>query len=143
MRPSSTSARIAEQKTLPERNSAAAAEANCRLECAVDKHRRPFWRKVYCFFIYSIWEVKEWHYLKSLKNGALSVSGELLKKRLTRRMKQTKTAIPLLLQAHPEFSLEPFPVPDGLDLPNEGYAALLPHKHAADGFFICKLRKHA
>ena len=57
--------------------------------------------------------------------------------------RKTKHVVLAFLQAHPEFSLEPFPVPDGLDLPNEGYATLLPHKHAADGFFICKLRKHA
>ena len=40
------------------------------------------------------------------------------------------------------FTPESFAVPEGLELPNEGYATLLPQLHAADGFFICKLRKH-
>ena len=69
--------------------------------------------------------------------------GALLYSTCTVRKEENEAVVLPFLQAHPEFSLEPFPVPDGLDLPNEGYAALLPHKHAADGFFICKLRKHA
>ena len=69
--------------------------------------------------------------------------GALLYSTCTVRKEENEAVALPFLQAHPEFSLEPFPVPDGLDLPNEGYAALLPHKHAADGFFICKLRKHA
>ena len=69
--------------------------------------------------------------------------GALLYSTCTVRKEENEAVVLPFLQAHPEFSLEPFPVPDGLDLPNEGYATLLPHKHAADGFFICKLRKHA
>ncbi|MFR1990136.1 MAG: hypothetical protein ACLS3C_08780 [Oscillospiraceae bacterium] len=69
--------------------------------------------------------------------------GALLYSTCTVRKEENEAVALPFLQAHPEFSLEPFPVPDGLDLPNEGYAALLPQKHAADGFFICKLRKHA
>ena len=69
--------------------------------------------------------------------------GALLYSTCTVRKEENEAVALPFLQAHPEFSLEPFPGPDGLDLPNEGYAALLPHKHAADGFFICKLRKHA
>ena len=69
--------------------------------------------------------------------------GALLYSTCTVRKEENEAVALPFLQAHPEFSLEPFPVPDGLELPNEGYAALLPHKHAADGFFICKLRKHA
>ena len=69
--------------------------------------------------------------------------GALLYSTCTVRKEENEAVALPFLQAHPEFSLEPFPVPDGLDLPNEGYATLLPHKHAADGFFICKLRKHA
>ena len=68
--------------------------------------------------------------------------GALLYSTCTVRKEENEAVVLPFLQAHPEFSLEPFPVPDGLDLPNEGYATLLPQKHAADGFFICKLRKH-
>ena len=69
--------------------------------------------------------------------------GALLYSTCTVRKEENEAVALPFLQTHPEFSLEPFPVPDGLALANEGYATLLPHKHAADGFFICKLRKHA
>ena len=69
--------------------------------------------------------------------------GALLYSTCTVRKEENEDVVLPFLQAHPAFSLEPFPVPAGLDLPNEGYVTLLPHKHAADGFFICKLRKHA
>ena len=47
------------------------------------------------------------------------------------------------LKDHPDFEAEAFAVPDGLELPNGGMATLLPCLHECDGFFICKLRKHA
>lgn len=47
------------------------------------------------------------------------------------------------LKAHPEFSLEPFEVPSMLDAKNDGMLTLLPHRHEADGFFICRMRKKA
>ena len=47
------------------------------------------------------------------------------------------------LKAHPEFTLEPFAVPEKLEAGNDGMLTLLPHKHEADGFFICRMRKQA
>ena len=47
------------------------------------------------------------------------------------------------LKKHPEFSLEPFSVPEALGAGNDGMLTLLPQLHQADGFFICKLRKNA
>ena len=69
--------------------------------------------------------------------------GMLLYSTCTVRKEENEDVARTFLLAHPEFSPEPFAVPAGLDLKNEGYATLLPQKHAADGFFICKLRSHA
>ena len=69
--------------------------------------------------------------------------GTLLYSTCTVRKEENEDVARTFLLAHPEFSPEPFAVPAGLDLKNEGYATLLPQKHAADGFFICKLRRHA
>ena len=69
--------------------------------------------------------------------------GTLLYSTCTVRKEENEDVALTFLLAHPEFSPEPFAVPAGLDLKNEGYATLLPQKHAADGFFICKLRRHA
>ena len=69
--------------------------------------------------------------------------GTLLYSTCTVRKEENEDVARTFLLAHPEFSPEPFAVPAWLDLKNEGYATLLPQKHAADGFFICKLRRHA
>ena len=67
--------------------------------------------------------------------------GVLLYSTCTVRKEENEGVIVPFLHENNAFSLEPFVVPDGLALPNEGYATLLPHKHACDGFFICKLRR--
>ena len=68
--------------------------------------------------------------------------GTLLYSTCTVRKEENEAVALSFAQAHPAFTPEPFVVPEGLELPNEGYATLLPQLHAADGFFICKLRKH-
>ncbi len=45
------------------------------------------------------------------------------------------------LKDHPNFEMEAFPVPDGLDGKNDGMLTLLPSIHGTDGFFICKMRR--
>ena len=67
--------------------------------------------------------------------------GVLLYSTCTVRKEENEDVIAPFLRENASFSPEPFAVPDGLDLPNGGYATLLPHKHACDGFFICKLRR--
>ena len=68
--------------------------------------------------------------------------GTLLYSTCTVRKEENEAVALSFAQAHPMFTPEPFAAPEGLELPNEGYATLLPQLHAADGFFICKLRKH-
>ena len=68
--------------------------------------------------------------------------GTLLYSTCTVRKEENEAVALSFAQAHPAFTPEPFAVPEGLELPNKGYATLLPQLHAADGFFICKLRKH-
>mgnify|MGYP002518309406 CR=1 FL=1 len=59
-------------------------------------------------------------------------------------LKRENEAVALaFLKAHPDFSLEPFEVPEKLDAKNDGMLTLLPHRHDADGFFICRMRKNA
>ncbi len=45
------------------------------------------------------------------------------------------------LSRHSEFRLEPFAVPSGALLENDGMLTLLPCVHGTDGFFICKMRR--
>ena len=45
------------------------------------------------------------------------------------------------LADHPEFSPEPFPLPEALGGERRAMVTLYPHRHGTDGFFICKLRR--
>ena len=56
--------------------------------------------------------------------------------------RENKEIAESFLTRHPEFRLEAIPVPERLDAKNDGMLTLLPSLHAADGFFICKLRKN-
>ena len=85
--------------------------------------------------------------MRSQKNGFLFAAAQTV---LDELAEETKLTCKLSIRQWNEQvavlradSPEPFAVPAGLDLNNEGYATVLPQKHAADGFFICKLRRHA
>lgn len=67
--------------------------------------------------------------------------GVLLYSTCTVRKEENEGVVLPFLDAHAQFRAEAFAVPPGLELPNSGYATLLPQLHEADGFFICKLRK--
>ncbi len=45
------------------------------------------------------------------------------------------------LAAHPEFTAEPFRLPDPVGVVPDGMLTLWPHLHDTDGFFIARLRK--
>ena len=45
------------------------------------------------------------------------------------------------LGAHPEFSPEPLPLPEGFPKNETGMLTLIPGEYDTDGFFICRLRR--
>lgn len=73
----------------------------------------------------------------------LRPGGVLLYSTCTILKRENEAVAESFLKAHPEFEAEAFAVPEGLELQNDGMTTLLPCLHECDGFFICKLRKHA
>lgn len=69
--------------------------------------------------------------------------GVLLYSTCTVRKEENEAVVAAFLEEHPDWHKEVFCVPEGLELPNDGSATLLPQLHETDGFFICKLRKQA
>ena len=69
--------------------------------------------------------------------------GTLVYSTCTILKRENEAVAQTFLKAHPDFTLEPFEVPSMLDAKNDGMLTLLPHKHEADGFFICRMRKNA
>ena len=69
--------------------------------------------------------------------------GALVYSTCTVLKRENEAVAQAFLKAHPDFTLEPFEVPAALDAKNDGMLTLLPHKHDADGFFICRMRKNA
>ena len=57
--------------------------------------------------------------------------------------RENEQVVHAFLQRNHDFSLEPVPVPVGLDAQNNGMLTLYPHRHGTDGFFICRMRKHS
>ena len=69
--------------------------------------------------------------------------GALVYSTCTVLKRENEAVAQAFLKAHPDFTREPFEIPAGLDAKNDGMLTLLPHKHDADGFFICRMRKNA
>jgi 16S rRNA (cytosine967-C5)-methyltransferase len=55
--------------------------------------------------------------------------------------RENQGVVRAFLQQHPEFTLEPFRLPEPLGLCQEGMLTLWPHRHGTDGFFMAKLRR--
>ena len=69
--------------------------------------------------------------------------GVLLYSTCTVLRRENEAVAQAFLQAHPEFSAETLPIPDGLRVDDPRFVTLLPGQHDCDGFFICKMRKQA
>lgn len=67
--------------------------------------------------------------------------GILLYSTCTVLRRENEDVVGAFCARHPQFRPETFPVPEGLEADNGGMMSLYPHRHNADGFFICKLRK--
>lgn len=69
------------------------------------------------------------------------VGGVLLYSTCTVLRRENQDAARAFLARHPNFRLEPFAVPAGAGLENDGMLTLLTCVHDTDGFFICKMRR--
>lgn len=67
--------------------------------------------------------------------------GVLLYSTCTILKRENEELVKWFLENHPEFSPEPFSLPEGLPGETSGMLTLLPSVHGTDGFFICKLRR--
>lgn len=68
-------------------------------------------------------------------------AGILLYSTCTVLKRENEQVVEAFLRENPAFSLEPFPVPAGAGLENEGMLTLYPCVHGTDGFFIARLRR--
>lgn len=68
-------------------------------------------------------------------------NGVLLYSTCTILRRENEEVVEAFLNAHQDFELEAFPVPEGLCGENNGMLTLLPSVHGTDGFFICKMRR--
>ena len=68
--------------------------------------------------------------------------GALVYSTCTVLKRENEDVVQAFLKLHPEFSCEPFRTPERFQTENNGMLTLLPQRDAADGFFICKLRKN-
>lgn len=67
--------------------------------------------------------------------------GTLLYSTCTILKRENEDVAGRFLALHPEFSAEAFELPRPVGRIESGMAALFPHIHGTDGFFICKLRR--
>ena len=82
--------------------------------------------------------------LKILENQARYVKpgGLLLYSTCTLVRAENEGVVENFLKTHPEFTLEPLPLPEGLPRNESGMLALVPGQYDTDGFFICRMRKN-
>lgn len=78
-----------------------------------------------------------------LDNAAAYVrpGGALVYSTCTILPEENETQITAFLAEHPEFSLEPFSLPQPVG-ETDGQLTLWPQRHDTDGFYICRMRRH-
>ncbi len=81
--------------------------------------------------------------LAILENQAAYVKrgGTLLYSTCTVLKAENEEVVQAFLANHPEFSLEPLPLPDRFPENETGMLTLIPGMYDTDGFFICRLRR--
>ena len=81
--------------------------------------------------------------LQILKNQARYVrpGGVLLYSTCTLVREENEGVVEAFLQTHPDFTLEPLPLPAVFPKNESGMLALVPGEYDTDGFFIARLRK--
>ena len=67
--------------------------------------------------------------------------GVLLYSTCTVLPRENENVAAAFLGAHPEFSPEPLPLPEGFPKNETGMLTLIPGEYDTDGFFICRLRR--
>ncbi len=83
--------------------------------------------------------------LQILENQARYVKpgGVLLYSTCTLLRAENEGVVEAFLQKHPEFSLEPLPLPAVFPQNTTGQLTLVPGQYDTDGFFICKMRRNS
>lgn len=67
--------------------------------------------------------------------------GTLLYSTCTLVQKENEGVVQGFLEGHPEFSVEPLPLPDVFPKNTSGMLTLIPGEYDTDGFFICRMRR--
>ena len=82
--------------------------------------------------------------LAILNNQASYVKpgGVLIYSTCTLVRKENEGVVEKFLKTHPDFTLEPLPLPAVFPKNENGMLALVPGEYDTDGFFICRLRKN-
>lgn len=83
--------------------------------------------------------------LDILNNQARYVKpgGVLLYSTCTVLKRENEDVVAAFLAEHPDFCLEPLPLPQGLPINETGMLTLIPGQYDTDGFFISRLRRKA
>lgn len=83
--------------------------------------------------------------LEILCQGAryVKAGGYLVYSTCTILKRENEAVVEAFLQQHPEFTLEPFVLPEGIETDQPGMLTLYQGIHDCDGFFLCRMRKKA
>lgn len=75
------------------------------------------------------------------QSSYLKPGGTLLYSTCTVLKRENEEVVHAFLNKHPEFYLEPLPLPDGFPQNETGMLTLIPGQYDTDGFFIARMRK--